>query len=71
MIYAVGRNDSAYRMMNMANAQLSMVRNMNPNMDMRALYQMDKQLSLNMAKEKFNYQLLDKLDKLDKNKKHN
>ena len=66
MIYALGRADSAYRMMNMANAQMSMIRNMSPNIDMNALHQMDKQLSLNMAKEKFNYKMLDNLDKMNK-----
>ena len=66
MIYALGRADSAYRMMNMANAQMSMIRNMSPNIEMNALHQMDKQLSLNMAKEKFNYKMLDNLDKMNK-----
>ena len=66
MIYALGRADSAYRMMNIANTQMSMIRNMSPNMDMKSLHQLDKQLSLNMAKEQFNYKMLDRLDKMNK-----
>ena len=66
MIYAAGRADSAYRMMNIANSQMSMLRNIGQNTDMRALHQMDMQNTLAMEKEKFNYKMLDKLDQMNK-----
>jgi len=66
MIYAAGRADSAYRMMNIANSQMSVLRNIGPNTDMRALHQMDMHNTLAMEKEKFNYKMLDKLDQMNK-----
>lgn len=65
MIYAVGRSDAIFRMMNTANAQMSVLRNINPNSDMRMLHQMDMQNSLQMEKDRLSYQMLDRLDKLD------
>lgn len=65
MIYAVGRSDAIFRMMNTANAQMSALRNINPNSDMRMLHQMDMQNSLQMEKDRLSYQMLDSLDKLD------
>ena len=65
MIYAVGRSDAIFRMMNTANAQMSSVRNINQNSDMRMLHQMDMQNSLQMEKDRLSYQMLDRLDKLD------
>lgn len=65
MIYAVGRSDAIFRMMNTANAQMLALRNINPNSDMRMLHQMDMQNSLQMEKDRLSYQMLDRLDKLD------
>lgn len=65
MIYAVGRSDAIFRMMNTANAQMSALRNINQNSDMRMLHQMDMQNSLQMEKDRLSYQMLDRLDKLD------
>lgn len=65
MIYAVGRSDAAFRMMNTANAQMSALRNINSNSDMRMLHEMDMRNSLQMEKDRFSYQMLDRLDKLD------
>lgn len=65
MIYAVGRSDAIFRMMNTANARMSALRNINPNSDMRMLHQMDMQNSLQMEKDRLSYQMLDRLDKLD------
>lgn len=65
MIYAVGRSDAIFRMMNTANAQMSALRSINPNSDMRMLHQMDMQNSLQMEKDRLSYQMLDRLDKLD------
>ena len=57
MVYGIGKIDSAYRLMNLANSQMSMLNNIGPKMDM--FY------SLNMEKEKFNYKMLDNLDKMN------
>ena len=65
-IYVLARSDSAYRMMNIANAQMSMLNNINENTDMNMLHKMDMQNSLALEKEKFNYKMLDKLDKMNK-----
>lgn len=65
MIYAVGRSDAAFRMMNTANVQMSALRNINSNSDMRMLHEMDMRNSLQMEKDRFSYQMLDRLDKLD------
>lgn len=65
-IYGLGRSDSAFRMMNIANAQMSMMNNINQNTDLNRLYQMDMRNSLALEKEKFNYKMLDNLDKMNK-----
>lgn len=65
MIYAVGRSDAAFRMMNTANSQLAMINSIGPNADLRALHAMDTRNALQMQKDKLNYTLMDKLDKLD------
>ncbi len=65
MIYAVGRSDSAFRMMNTASSQLSMMNSIGPNSDLRALHAMDTRNALQMEKDKLNYTLMDRLDKLD------
>ena len=65
-LYSLAKNDSAYRMMNIANTQMSLLNNIGTGFDLNSLHQMDKQLSLNMEKEKFNYKMLDKLDKMNK-----
>ena len=66
MIYGIGKLDSAYRIMNIANSQMSMMNSLSANTDMNRLHQMDKQLMLSMEKEKFNYKMLDNLDKMNK-----
>ncbi len=66
MIYGIGKMDSAYRVMNIANSQMSLLNGLNANTDMNRLHQMDKQLMLSMEKEKFNYKMLDNLDKMNK-----
>ncbi len=65
-IYGLGRSDSAFRMMNIANAQMSMMNNINQNTDLNRLHQMDMRNSLALEKEKFNYKMLDNLDKMNK-----
>ena len=65
MIYAVGRSDAAFRMMNTANSQLAMMNSIGPNTDLRALHEMDTRNALQMQKDKLNYTLMDKLYKLD------
>lgn len=65
-IYGLGRSDSAFRMMNIANAQMSMMNNINQNTDLDRLHQMDMRNSLALEKEKFNYKMLDNLDKMNK-----
>ena len=65
MIYGVGRSDAAFRIMNTANAQMSAMRNIGPNSDMRMVHEMDKRNALQMEKDKFSYQMLDKLDQMD------
>lgn len=65
-IYGLGRSDSAFRMMNIANAQMSMMNNINQNTDLNKFHQMDMRNSLALEKEKFNYKMLDNLDKMNK-----
>lgn len=65
MIYGVGRSDAAFRIMNTANAQMSAMRNIGPNSEMKMLHEMDKRNALQMEKDKFSYQMLDKLDQMD------
>lgn len=65
MIYGIGRSDAAFRIMNTANAQMSAMRSVGPNSDMRMLHDMDKRNALQMEKDKFSYQMLDKLDQMD------
>lgn len=65
MIYGIGRSDAAFRIMNTANAQMSAMRSVGPNSDMRMLHEMDKRNALQMEKDKFSYQMLDKLDQMD------
>ncbi len=65
-IYGLARSDSAFRMMNIANAQMSMMNNINANTDMNMLHKMDMRNSLALEKEKFNYKMLDNLDKMNK-----
>ena len=65
MIYAVGRSDAAFRMLNTANSQLAMMNSIGRNTDLRALHAMDTRNALQMQKDKLNYTLMDKLDKLD------
>ena len=57
MIYGVGRSDAAFRIMNTANAQMSAMRNIGPNSDMKMLHEMDKRNALQMEKDKFSYQI--------------
>lgn len=64
-IYGAARMDSAYRMMNMASSQSSMLNSLGPNSDMKLLHQMDMRNSLEMEKEKFNYQVLEKLEEMN------
>ena len=64
--YGLARSDSAFRMMNIANAQMSALNSIGPNTDMNRLHQMDMRNSLALEKEKFNYKMLDKLDKMNK-----
>ena len=52
MIYGVGRSDAAFRIMNTANAQMSAMRNIGPNSDMKMLHEMDKRNALQMEKDK-------------------
>ncbi len=66
MVYGIGKIDSAYRLMNLANSQMSMLNNIGPNTDLNSLHKMDMFYSLNMEKEKFNYKMLDNLDKMNK-----
>lgn len=66
MVYGIGKIDSAYRLMNLANSQMSMLNNIGPNTDINNLHKMDMFYSLNMEKEKFNYKMLDNLDKMNK-----
>ena len=66
MVYGIGKIDSAFRMMNIASAQMSMVNSLGANSDMKSLHQLDLQNTLNLQKEKFNYHMLDKLDKMNK-----
>ena len=65
MIYGIGRSDAAFRIINTANAQMSAMRSVGPNSDMRMLHEMDKRNALQMEKDKFSYQMLDKLDQMD------
>lgn len=65
MIYGVGRSDVAFRIMNTANTQMSAMRNIGQNSDMKMLHEMDKRNALQMEKDKFSYQMLDKLDQMD------
>ena len=65
MIYGIGRSDAAFRIMNTASAQMSAMRSIGPNSDMRKLHDMDKRNALQMEKDKFSYQMLDKLDQMD------
>lgn len=65
-IYGLGRADSAFRMMNIANSQMSMLNSIGPNTDLNLLHQMDMRNSLALEKEKFNYKMLDNLDKMNK-----
>lgn len=65
-IYGIGKNNSAFRMMNIASTQMALMNNLGPNTDMQRLHQMDMKLSLDAEKEKFNYKMLDKLDKMNK-----
>ena len=65
-IYGIGKNNSAFRMMNIASTQMAMLNNLGPNTDMQRLHQMDMKLSLDAEKEKFNYKMLDKLDQMNK-----
>ena len=66
MVYGIGKIDSAYRLMNLANSQMSMLNNIGSNTDLNNLHKMDMFYSLNMEKEKFNYKMLDNLDKMNK-----
>ena len=66
MVYGIGKIDSAYRMMNIASAQMSMMNRLGANSDMKSLHQLDLQNTLNLQKEKFNYHMLDKLDQMNK-----
>ena len=66
MVYGIGKIDSAFRMMNIASTQMALMNNLGPNTDMQRLHQMDMKLSLDAEKEKFNYKMLDKLDKMNK-----
>ncbi len=66
MVYGIGKIDSAYRLMNLANSQMSMLNNIGSNTDLNSLHKMDMFYSLNMEKEKFNYKMLDNLDKMNK-----
>jgi len=65
-IYGIGRNDAAFRVMNIANTQMAMMNSLGPNTDMQRLHQMDTQLALDAEKAKFNYKMLDKLDQMNK-----
>lgn len=66
MIYSIGAADSAYRMMNLANSQMSALRNINQYSNMEQLHRMDNYYSMNIEKEKLNYKMLNKLDKMNK-----
>lgn len=66
MIYAIGAADSAYRMMSLANSQMSALRNINQYSNMEQLHRMDNYYSMNIEKEKLNYKMLNKLDKMNK-----
>lgn len=65
-IYGPARLDSAYRIMNIANSQMSMLNSLGPDTDMNRLHQMDMKNSLALEKEKFNYKMLDNLDRMNK-----
>ena len=65
-IYGIGKMDAAYRVMNIANAQMAMMNSLGPNADMARVHQMDNQLALDSEKAKFNYKMLDKLDQMNK-----
>lgn len=65
-IYGIGKMDSAYRVMNIASAQMSLMNSINPDTDISRLHQMDTKLALDSEKAKFNYHMLDKLDQMNK-----
>ena len=69
MVYAIGRADAAYRMMNTADSQLSSLRSIGSNYDVRVLNELQKRDTLNainMQKDELMYKLMDRLDKMDK-----
>lgn len=66
MVYGIGKLNSAYRMMNIASTQMSMLNNLNANNDMKSLHQLDLRNTIDLQKEKFNYHMLDKLDQMNK-----
>lgn len=66
MVYGIGKLNSAFRIMNIANTQMSMLNNLGANTDMQSLHRLDLMNSLDLQKEKFNYHMLDKLDEMNK-----
>lgn len=69
MVYAIGRADAAYRMMSTADSQLSTLRSIGSNYDVRVLQELQKRdtmNAINMQKDELMYNLMDKLDKMDK-----
>lgn len=66
MVYGIGKLNSAYRVMNIASSQMSMLNTLGTNTDMQRLHQLDLRNTLDLQKEKFNYHMLDKLDEMNK-----
>lgn len=69
MVYAIGRADAAHRIMTNLNSQLSSLRSIDANSDMRVLNELQKQSTLsaiNLQKDELMYHLMDRLDKMDK-----
>ena len=66
MVYGIGKLNSAYRTMNIASSQMSLLNSLGPNADMQRLHQLDLRNTLDLQKEKFNYHMLDKLDEMNK-----
>lgn len=66
MVYGIGKLNSAFRIMNIANTQMFMLNNLGANTDMQSLHRLDLMNSLDLQKEKFNYHMLDKLDEMNK-----
>ena len=72
MNYGMGKSDAAFRMMNTANSQLSAIRSVGPDSDMKALAAADKRNAINMAQDQLTYQIMDLMeeqaDKIRKDK---